>query len=723
MSRFVNKAIYSVVREEYKGQSISDAFLYLVKVVIKIKEYPHVSIQELCNDFQDFCGFSIPYHPMTVIVGTLKKQGYLKVGKIGALIPDLERIKEEVSVEDLNREQEALDEIIQLFIKFAHKQDFSRNYTAVEAEKVLDDFVELNGLRLLSTRHDYNIIPDDDNIRLFYMFCSELEKTRPELEEHIGALIVGRILTELFISGQNESAGNSRSNAKVYLDTSVVFALLGIDTVDRTDIYRNLIRDTQNLGMQTKVFYHTYTEMITLIEGSKKWLGNPDYNPADATAATRYFVSQNFNADDVSEYANELEDTLNEFGIQVDRMPYPASQPRGVQTEQYYYEEIVKKYRETNPDFDEAAKQGTLDRDARSLFYIDFLNAGMFAPQMQDISTIFVTCNYSLAAVAKAQTQHFRSAIPNCVSDVYWGTLVWLSNPQKLLTSTKVRVAANACAAFMPSSALVKKLVVTVDELQKKEEITQDEAFFLKSNQIAQRMLMELTKGDDGSFTEKTPMEILQIIKAEAKAQGKKEEREKANSEIGEITDQMTRLQGEYNQIIADAEQEKLGLQWKLARAEQKNAEYELLGLEKKLESVRNTIEEQNEAKSKVEKDFGRYKKALQFCLIVVTILVFVGACKLFCYGKENGVDYLGPLGIIASILLLSVNCFLIVQTGKSIDKKTLIQEFLKKKYAMFCQKYGYDEMSLEEYKRESAMLEQRIQRLKERKAEQLVAV
>ena len=111
MSRFVNKAIYSVVREEYKGQSISDAFLYLVKVVIKIKEYPHVSIQELCNDFQDFCGFSIPYHPMTVIVGTLKKQGYLKVGKIGALIPDLERIKEEVSVEDLNREQEALDEI------------------------------------------------------------------------------------------------------------------------------------------------------------------------------------------------------------------------------------------------------------------------------------------------------------------------------------------------------------------------------------------------------------------------------------------------------------------------------------------------------------------------------------------------------------------------------------------------------------------------------------
>lgn len=63
MSRLVNNAVYSIVKEEYKGQNISDAFLYLVKVFLLNKGYNKISVQELCRDFEEYCGFSIPYYP------------------------------------------------------------------------------------------------------------------------------------------------------------------------------------------------------------------------------------------------------------------------------------------------------------------------------------------------------------------------------------------------------------------------------------------------------------------------------------------------------------------------------------------------------------------------------------------------------------------------------------------------------------------------------------
>ena len=447
MGKLINSSVYSLIREEYSGRNISDAFIFLTKYVIKERGYRPFRIQEICDDFEKRCGFSIPYHPMTVIVTQLKNQGYLWETMTNSFTPVKEKIDPDVPDDTFEKEQHLLDRLVSRYISFARASGIE--VTKDDAEKTIDDFIGLNGIDLLRGIQDYSAITDNPLMRLFYAFYSSIESTDPSLVEYIGSLIVGRILTDLFISGQDDTIGTTKSNASVYLDTSVVFSLLGIDEIDHSKVYEDLISATQQLGMRVKIFRHTYSELVTLIQGSEEWIGNPFYDPFCATASTRFFVSNNYTRDEVAEFASSLVTRLGRYQIEIDDMDYPGFSPRGVKSEKEYYDLIVEKYRSRDPSFDEETKQRTIDKDARSLYFVDHLNAGIRAPYIQSISNIFITRNNSLASIARALVQQNTSEIPDCVNDVYWGTLIWLNNPQQLLSSTRIRVAANAYAAFL----------------------------------------------------------------------------------------------------------------------------------------------------------------------------------------------------------------------------------------------------------------------------------
>lgn len=690
MSRLLNSAVFSIIKDEYQGRSISDAFLYLVKVVIKTKAYNTFKIQDLCADFQDICGFHIPYHPMTVIINQLKTQGYVCDSKAGGFIPIKARFDESVSTDAIEKEQAALSSLLNRFIQFANTQ--GQDFSISEAEKTLNDFIELNGLELFRGSLDYSPITDNEQIRLFYLFYATLVDSDVKAVEYISSLIVGRILTDLFISGQDKGAGNSKSNATVYFDTSVVFPLLGIDTINRVDVYKQLLLATQGLGMRVKVFYHTYVEMLTLIEGSRTWIGNPDYNPLEATASTRFFVSHNYSREDVADFASNLEQLLNRLGIEVDRMPYPNVWPRGVQTEQFYYDLIVAKYKATSRNFDEELKQSTVDKDARSLFYVDYLNAGIRAPQMQSISSIFVTSNNSLAAVSKTRVVPNSTEIPDCVNDVYWGTLIWLNNPQQLLASAKLRVAANAYAAFLPSTVLMKKLIESAARLQENDDISPEEAYFLKTSSLAQKMLMELTKGDDKCFSEKTPLDILYKIRDEAKLQGQSEERSIAQAEIAALNEQMKKMRDSFEEQNARRDREFEVVLRKLAESERKNQERDIKEYKKKKEDIQDYLRSQESLKQKAEKRLRHEKNLLCGVLFLISGCCIYGGIRLFQIGTSKGYDYLAIISFIISIVFCIFPIIIHIVSGKPLDTNKLISKVIQKRLFSLYRKNEYDE-------------------------------
>lgn len=47
MGKLINSSVYSLIKEEYSGRNISDAFIYLTKAVIKAREYRPFSVQDM----------------------------------------------------------------------------------------------------------------------------------------------------------------------------------------------------------------------------------------------------------------------------------------------------------------------------------------------------------------------------------------------------------------------------------------------------------------------------------------------------------------------------------------------------------------------------------------------------------------------------------------------------------------------------------------------------
>ena len=47
MGKLINSSVYSLIKEEYSGRNISDAFIYLTKAVIKAREYRPFSVQAI----------------------------------------------------------------------------------------------------------------------------------------------------------------------------------------------------------------------------------------------------------------------------------------------------------------------------------------------------------------------------------------------------------------------------------------------------------------------------------------------------------------------------------------------------------------------------------------------------------------------------------------------------------------------------------------------------
>lgn len=718
MGKLINSSVYSLIREEYSGRNISDAFIFLTKYVIKERGYRPFRIQEICDDFEKRCGFSIPYHPMTVIVTQLKNQGYLWETMTNSFTPVKEKIDPDVPDDTFEKEQHLLDRLVSRYISFARASGIE--VTKDDAEKTIDDFIGLNGIDLLRGIQDYSAITDNPLMRLFYAFYSSIESTDPSLVEYIGSLIVGRILTDLFISGQDDTIGTTKSNASVYLDTSVVFSLLGIDEIDHSKVYEDLISATQQLGMRVKIFRHTYSELVTLIQGSEEWIGNPFYDPFCATASTRFFVSNNYTRDEVAEFASSLVTRLGRYQIEIDDMDYPGFSPRGVKSEKEYYDLIVEKYRSRDPSFDEETKQRTIDKDARSLYFVDHLNAGIRAPYIQSISNIFITRNNSLASIARALVQQNTSEIPDCVNDVYWGTLIWLNNPQQLLSSTRIRVAANAYAAFLPSTQLKRKLVESAEKLAEKEEISPEEAYFLKTSSLAQQILMEMTKGDDKFFTERTTLDILTKIREDAKLQGHLEEREIAKKEIAALQSSIKTLSEKMNQSEERHQEEVTELRQALHDADERERKRDIRELEKKCSDLSDALSEQRRAKELAEKKFRHNNICITCILVLFALASILLTVKLFQFGNAQGKDYLTVLSVILNIVLFAVPISFQIVVGKPLDAHNFISKWLQKMLSKKYKKYGHDKDEEERLQNEYNEVMGTLDELKERISERI---
>lgn len=95
MSSFSTIACYAAL-SSCSRENILHAYARMIVALIQSMRYKTCDIYTLCKDFENYYGFSVPYHPMQIIVSTCINSGFLTYNSsIHQFIPDYTHIDQE----------------------------------------------------------------------------------------------------------------------------------------------------------------------------------------------------------------------------------------------------------------------------------------------------------------------------------------------------------------------------------------------------------------------------------------------------------------------------------------------------------------------------------------------------------------------------------------------------------------------------------------------------
>lgn len=664
MSSFSTIACYAAL-SSCSREDILHAYARMIAALIQRNRYKTCDIDTLCKDFKAYYGFSVPYHPMQTILSTCINFGFLTYNSsIHQFVPDYAHIDEEDFMDIVEKTDQKYREILARFKIFLQQEYNIYSSDEDMGDKILA-FIERYGIKTKVDRRVLREVKDDYLFAAFLVHCEETGQT--DILDYLNDYTIGLALSEVFAYCESPQSYTAK-DACVYLDTGLLFKLFGIDSSDRADSYELFVRNIQKLGMHVKVYDHTVSEMIGIIEGSKSWINNPNYDATLSSEATYFFVRNQWSIDEIDEFSCNVRTRLKEdFNIVIDNMPYPKVEDIQTPTEAIIKEMIVSEYKESNPDVQiDDKKDYSINQDAKSIFFTQHKNNTVVPYHLNEVKNIFITGNRSLARVGYKISLEFAGSkdffIPTVMTDIKWGTLVWFNSPSTLSSINRPRLVSAAYAAFRPSNDVTKKLNDALIKLEKKGDITPEQCYFLKVSPVAQRILGKLTANASDKIIDSTPLEILKEIRQSAYTEGSISRQEEI--------DNLTRKNETAEFELAKAKQQRIIFEC------QRNVEVlekDRTDVKKEIEDVSEFLSEQDQVKDAIDKSVNKQILGLKI-IITIASLIAIGLAVYI------GTNYSEVLGIITAV----ISIFIIILTIWNKDEIKILSLISKARKALF---------------------------------------
>ncbi len=705
ISNRYNPAFYALIVTDNDSE-FDKAILNLVLYTIKKKNYNYISnhdgIIELCKSFESYIGFRMPYFKMENILNHAHKLGYLTYNNNNQYIPDFNRIAKCKINQNMYDSKTKFASLVKDFRAFC-TNELEKELSNESAEKIIASFIEEQGISLFKQKNLYFNSNHDE-----YLFSKYLEKNyqnNSKILEYVNSLIVGRMYSELLFFDYSNSTNLNRLT--VYIDSGFVFRLLGYESTNRSQIYKQLLDSLHEVGITTRIFKHTYLEIETIIANSIEWINNPQFDPARSTEAAYYFVTNNYTAEEVNNIVLQLNSILKNFEIEIDDPDFPQNIPSNVVSEKEYFESINNYYIENNPNFNKIEKETTVYTDAKSLFFVDYYNNGNGSQNISNIKSLLLTTNSSLSKVSHnimIEKKHLsKKVIPFCVTDRLLSLMLWRLDKGTISEQSYNSLIVSINAALLPDDQTFSKFVESLDQALESNKLTPDECFLLKTNKIAHRYLMELTNGNLDVITDNTPLEILKQLQEDAKAIGRQEERNIANEQLAAKDDEIQRKDATID-----------SLKIKQIQAEISLCDSQRKSLEKDLQTVRQEHTDYQSFCQKCKSQSNFIKRAMYFiCFLLIILAILLG----FMLREDKWFNFWVFLVPLAPIAL---TYFVLMLRLKKPRIEDIVNTIGEKYYSWRIKKKGYDNGYEEQLKNKISSIEKDIQKAKD-KSEQLM--
>ena len=532
---------YAVIKSRWVSENLLDAYLPFIVTIIKENNMVDIDEGILCKEIKIKYDLSLqPTVIRQVLSHAMSKNIITKVRE--QYVVNKSQLKQFVIPED---DFECLwESLITDFVDYATSLTISldRNETADNIVKFIDVYDD---------HIIYNSIGDMDveNNQFIYAWCKyilHIKNSNAEKYEFVLALCTANLMKNTLFYTSNEKQASS--SLKVYLDTPMIFALLGMDTPERQKSYAYILEKVKQAGMQLYMFDHNFEEATGIMERASRWALSNQYDPSKANKVAQFFHDSNMIEEEISDFISESEATLNSLGIIKDNSSYIAEE-HGFQADEDYLHDLIKtEYgAKSQKHTTEELYNNSIRTDVRSLVMIERKRTGGYSFDLKSSRYIFITTNGIIAKVSKdyaSKDELSKNKIPTCITADIFGTLLWMEFPEQNENYLSLKMLADCRAILRPTAQMIAQFNLHLDEAYKRGEegLTEQTFLFLRSHPIVRTKLLDVTSGEYSQFTDHSWRDVYAAIKSHAqyegeqKYQSEKTDHEKTKGQLQEAS-------------------------------------------------------------------------------------------------------------------------------------------------------------------------------------------
>ena len=352
-------------------------------------------------------------------------------------------------------------------------------------------------------------------IVLVSQYVLALQNTDPERFDSFLVVVRGHMLANALLCPDLKNAPKSYRGVTFYLDTPLLVQRLGLEGAPRQAAVQSLVELLRNLGANVATFSHSRDELESVIKGAAQHVESPNKHGAIVMEARRCGTTKS----DLLILAGRIDDEIKE--AQVDVLSTPPYNGEFQIDEAAFESALGDKVSYRNP----RAKE----HDINSVRSIYVLRRGTAPAFLERSKAALVTSNsgFSRAAFQYGQNYEASRQVSSVITDFSLANMAWLKAPLGAQAIPRTELLAFSYAALQPSMELLEKYLDEIDKLERQGKITARDHQLLRSSQLAQAELMNLTLGEEKALTEQTVPETLKRVTEEIK----KEESNKYRTE------------------------------------------------------------------------------------------------------------------------------------------------------------------------------------------------
>ncbi len=502
--------LYAAFRSGCLGDNVLDVYFSFFANILLEEGTTFIDATDLCAKFEQRYQFPVP--------PTFVRQ-VLSVGvNNGAIISVRERyetVQEKLKQYkvDLSGFESSWKALLEGFKSFCDSNDLTIIPKTLEND--IFDFINSQDVELVLNRDVYS----DENTTPFDFawnkYLQYIAQKNIALFDFMSAICFSNILKQaIFYS--NTPTDDGFKGLCVYLDSPLVFSVLGMDDKDRVESVRFLVNEMESAGCNVQILDHNLSEVKGIITNAGSWATSTDYDIAKANNATRFFHDSEFDQQCITEFCGNIETKLAEFGITIKETSFDVLEHQFQEDESSLYEMVEDKYKESGYNVP-PEKEYSIKVDVRSIIMLYRIRQGVVSQTIQDSKHIMITQNGAIANVSKIYESN-RSInsghVPVCISADLFGTILWFYHPDKMLAYHRKQLLADCYSILKPSKKMFSQFIQSLNSAKAAGEIDEKKYLFMKSHPVVSDALMNVTKGDYARFNDKTYLEVYDDIVA-----------------------------------------------------------------------------------------------------------------------------------------------------------------------------------------------------------------